>query len=107
MKWRAKLALRWVAGPAKEGLRAGSPRGRGYCNRAEFLWAAPHERTAERIGHANGFKAKTLNSRLGRLALAIPQVRALASREPLSWYPQALERGLRSERALKLAIAEM
>jgi len=75
--------------------------------RAGFLGAAPHERTAERIGYANGFKPKTLNTRLGRLGLAIPQVRGLSGREPLSWYPQALERGLRSERALKLAIAEM
>lgn len=75
--------------------------------RAGFLGAAPHERTAQRIGHANGFKPKTLSTRLGRLGLAIPQVRGLSGREPLSWYPQALERGLRSERALKLAIAEM
>jgi transposase-like protein len=75
--------------------------------RAGFLGAAPHERTAERVGHANGFKPKALNTRLGRLGLAIPQVRALAGREPLSWYPQSLERGLRSERALKLAVAEM
>lgn len=75
--------------------------------RAGFLGAAPHERTAQRIGHANGFKPKTLNTRLGRLGLAIPQVRGLSGREALSWYPQALERGLRSERALKLTIAEM
>ena len=75
--------------------------------RAGFLGAAPNERTAARAGHANGFKPKTLNTRLGGLGLAIPQVRALPGRAPLSWYPQSLERGLRSERALKLAIAEM
>ncbi len=75
--------------------------------RAGFLGAAPNERTAERLGHANGFKPKALSTRLGRLGLAIPQVRALPGQEPLSWYPQSLERGLRSERALKLAVAEM
>ena len=75
--------------------------------RAGFLSAAPNERTPERVGHANGFKPKALGTRLGRLGLRVPQVRALPGREPLSWYPQSLERGLRSERALKLAIAEM
>jgi len=36
------------------------------------------------------------------LALKVPQVRG-----PLQFYPNALEKGLRSERALKLAMAEM
>jgi transposase-like protein len=75
--------------------------------RSEFLRAAPGERSNERIGHANGFKAKTVKSRVGELALRVPQVRALPGGEPVSFYPKALERGLRSERALKLAIAEM
>ena len=69
--------------------------------RSEFLRAAPGERSSERIGHANGFKAKTVKSRVGELALRVPQVRALPGGEPLSFYPKALERGLRSERALK------
>ena len=75
--------------------------------RAAFLGAVPNERTTERVGHANGFKPKTVSTRLGKLALAIPQVRAVPGREALSWYPQALERGERSERALRLAVAEM
>ena len=75
--------------------------------RAAFLGAAPGERTSERTGHANGFKDKALRSRLGALALRIPQVRPLPGGEPLGFYPKSLERGLRSERALKLAIAEM
>jgi hypothetical protein len=75
--------------------------------RAGFLGAAPNERTAGRLGHANGFKPKALSTRLGRLGLAIPQVRALPGQEPLSWYPRSLERGLLSERALELAVAEM
>jgi len=31
----------------------------------------------------------------------------MPGRTPLEFYPQSLERGIRSERALKLAIAEM
>jgi transposase-like protein len=58
------------------------------------------------VGHANGFKPKNLKSRIGELALEIPQVRGLSEgAEP--FYPRSLERGLRSERALKLAVAEM
>ncbi|MEQ8788823.1 MAG: IS256 family transposase [Pirellulaceae bacterium] len=69
--------------------------------RAEVLGAGPYERSANRRGHANGFKPKTVNSRLGRLELQVPQTR------DVEFYPSALERGDRSERALKLAVAEM
>jgi putative transposase len=69
--------------------------------RAEVLRAGPYERTSERRGYANGFKPKTVNSRLGRLELQVPQTRNV------EFYPSALERGERSERALKLAVAEM
>jgi len=41
-------------------------------------------------------------TRLGALALQVPQVRG-----EVEFYPSALERGVRSERALKLAVAEM
>ena len=70
--------------------------------RAYALNAAPYQRTAQRLGHANGFKPKTVNTRLGELTFQIPQVRG-----DIDFYPSALEKGLRSERALKLAIAEM
>ena len=53
------------------------------------------------IGYANGFKAKKVKSRIGELNLSVPQVR------DSTFYPSVLERGLRSERALMLAIAEM
>ena len=69
--------------------------------RSEFLGAEPYERTRDRLDHANGFKNKTVATRVGRLKLKIPQVRNL------SFYPKSLERGCRSEKALKLAIAEM
>ena len=69
--------------------------------REHFLHAAPYERTSERRDYANGFKPKRLRTRLGDLDLRVPQVRSS------EFYPSALERGTRSERALKLALAEM
>ena len=74
--------------------------------RSAFLGAEPYQRHAARLGHANGFKPKHMDSRMGPLKLSIPQVRGLAEGVE-GFYPQSLERGLRSERALKLAIAEM
>jgi len=69
--------------------------------RSQVLNANPYERSPERVGHANGFKPKSVLSRLGKLQLQIPQTRGV------EFYPSALERGERSERALKLALAEM
>lgn len=70
-----------------------------------FLQAGPYERTAKRRGYANGYKPKTVKSRLGLLELLIPQVREVI--DGARFYPQALERGERSERAFRLALAEM
>jgi putative transposase len=70
--------------------------------RSHALDAAPYERTAGRRGYANGFKPKTVATRMGELTVRVPQVRG-----DVEFYPTALERGVRSERALKLAIAEM
>ena len=69
--------------------------------RSHVLGAQPYERTLERRGYANGYKPKTVEARVGRLELAVPQARGVA------FYPSALERGTRSEPALKLAVAEM
>jgi transposase-like protein len=69
--------------------------------RQRFLNAEPYERTSERRDYANGFKPRTLRTRVGELDLRVPQVRKG------DFYPSALERGTRSERALKLALAEM
>ena len=74
--------------------------------RSEFLQAAPYQRSEERIGHVNGFKDKTVQRRVGALPLRVPQVRGLPA-DLVGFDPQSLEKGLRSERALKLAIAEM
>jgi len=69
--------------------------------RQKHLGAAPYERSAARRGYANGYKEKTVKTRLGEITLDVPQVR------DSSFYPDALEKGLRSERALTLTLAEM
>ena len=74
--------------------------------RSRFLGAGPYERTGGRLGYGNGYKPKTVKSRVGELRMAIPQVRDLPPGCE-GFYPQSLERGLRSERALKVAVAEM
>jgi putative transposase len=69
--------------------------------RAHALGAAPYQRSDDRKGYANGFKPKTLHTRLGAIEVRVPQTRGV------ELYPSALEKGVRSERALKLAVAEM
>jgi transposase-like protein len=69
--------------------------------RERYLSARPYERTEERIDYANGFKPKTVQSRIGELEFSVPQTRQSG------FYPNSLEKGLRSERALKAAVAEM
>ena len=69
--------------------------------RSVVLEAGPYERTPDRRGYANGFKPNAVETRVGKLQLAVPQTRNVP------FYPSALERGQRSERALKLAVAEM
>ncbi len=70
--------------------------------RDHALGAALYERSEQRKGYANGYKPRTVDTRMGRLRVEVPQVRG-----GVDFYPSALERGCRSERALKLAIAEM
>jgi len=69
--------------------------------RENYLQAGAYERNENRVDYANGFKPKTLNTRLGALEIAVPQTRDSA------FYPSFLERGIRSERALNISIAEM
>jgi putative transposase len=70
--------------------------------RSAVLQAQPYERCDERQGRANGFKPKTLATRVGNIELRVPQVR-----DGIDFYPSALSRGVRSEQALHLAMAEM
>jgi len=69
--------------------------------RQNHLGVGPYERSEARRGYANGYKPKTVQTRVGALDLDVPQVR------DRSFYPSSLEKGLRSERALKVALAEM
>jgi transposase-like protein len=69
--------------------------------RQQALGVGPYQRGEARRGQANGFKPKQLKTRIGPLNLQVPQVRGA------SFYPKALERGSRSEKALRLALAEM
>jgi len=70
--------------------------------REDALSAGAYQRTPDRKGYANGFKPKTVDTRMGRITVDVPQVRG-----DVEFYPSALEKGSRSERALKVAIAEM
>jgi transposase-like protein len=69
--------------------------------RQKYLGAARYEHNPERVGHANGYKPKTVKTRMGEVRFDVPQVREGG------FYPHALEKGLRSERALTLTLAEM
>lgn len=69
--------------------------------RSRYLGASPYERSDTRQDYANGFKPKQLKTKLGELSLSVPQVRSC------EFYPSFLDKGVRSERALKLALAEM
>lgn len=69
--------------------------------RQNHLQARPYERKEGRSGYANGYKPKRVKTRVGEINFEVPQVREGG------FYPGALEKGLRSECALMLALAEM
>lgn len=69
--------------------------------RQNFIGVGPYQRSEQRNGQANGFKPKHVKTRVGELELAVPQVRGAR------FYPSVLEKGSRSEKALRVALAEM
>jgi transposase-like protein len=69
--------------------------------RQQYLRAAPYQHSSDRWGDANVCKPKTIKTRLGEITLDVPQVREG------DFYPEALEKGQTSERALTLTLAEM
>ena len=71
--------------------------------REQFLGAGHYERAVDRRGYANGTKPKLIDTLAGTLSLDVPKT--AGTDEP--YYPQALERGRRSCRAVMLAVAEM
>lgn len=71
--------------------------------REQFLEAGHYERTPLRRGYANGAKPKRLDTPAGTVTVNVPKT--AGHDEP--FYPQSLERGRRSSRAVMLAVAEM
>jgi len=72
--------------------------------RENHIGAAPYQRgVTERDGYANGFKNRNFHTGIGSLKLSVPQVRD--SGTPFS--TSLLDKGSRSDRALKSAIATM
>lgn len=69
--------------------------------REKYLGVERYGRSPERQDYANGYKPKTVKTRVGEVTFDIPQVRNG------DFYPQALEKGRRSERALNISMAEM
>ncbi len=65
------------------------------------IGAARHERTAERQTYRNGFRDRTLDTRLGTLQLRIPKLRTGPS-----YFPPFLEPRKTSEKALVAVIQE-
>lgn len=68
--------------------------------RDAYVGAAPFERTGVRRTQRNGYKPRTLTTRVGTLELRVPQTR------DGRFYPSMLERYQRSEGALIAALAE-
>ena len=62
--------------------------------REQVLQAESQQRTAERQGYANGFKPKPLKTRVGQIALRIPQTRDDRDENGRPFYPKSLERGV-------------
>ncbi|MEO0035278.1 MAG: hypothetical protein RLZZ501_1301, partial [Pseudomonadota bacterium] len=65
-----------------------------------LIGAGWHERSAERLNYRNGFRERTLDTRLGSLALRIPKLRQG------SYFPPFLEARKTSEKALVAVIQE-
>ena len=66
-----------------------------------FMGAAPYERSERRSGWRNGYKLRTLKTRVGRIELKVPKDREGR------FSPGIFDRYQRSERAFVLAMTEM
>ena len=65
-----------------------------------LIGAGRHERTGERLNYRNGFRDRTLDTRLGTLALRIPKL------SQGSYFPPFLEPRRTTEKALVAVIQE-
>jgi transposase-like protein len=72
--------------------------------RERFLQAGLYERSPDRRGYANGYKPKRIDTPAGTVNVEVPKT---AGHDGAPFYPQSLERGRRSVRAVMLAVAEM
>lgn len=72
--------------------------------RERYLDAGLYERSEDRRGYANGYKSKRLDTQAGTVTVRVPKSAGHLD-EP--FYPQSLERGRRSSRAIMAAVAEM
>ena len=70
-------------------------------DRTQHLGVGHYERSNNRLDYANGYKPKRVKTRIGELDLLVPQTRNS------DFYPNCLEKGLHSERALNIALSEM
>ena len=66
-----------------------------------FLGAEPYERTEERRGYRNGYRPRSLTTRVGKIELLVPRDR------DGQFSTELFERYQRSEKALVLALMEM
>ena len=71
--------------------------------RERFLGAEHYERAPDRRGYANGYKPKKVDTPAGTVTVNVPKTAGHDG----PFYPQSLERGRRSSRAVMLAVAEM
>lgn len=72
--------------------------------RIHHIGAVPYERNSEqRNGYANGFKSRSFQTAVGKIELDVPQVR----NSDTTFQTSLLEKGSRSDRSLKAAIATM
>jgi transposase-like protein len=67
----------------------------------EHVGAERHERTSERTGRRNGYKSRTLSTRVGTMTLMVPQDR------DGTFSSKLFARYQRTEKALVLALMEM
>ena len=77
--------------------------------REQYLNARPHERSEQRTAYANGTKPKTLQTAAGTLTVDVPKTRPLPGQEGgyEPFYPNALERGTRTDKAVAATMAQM
>ena len=80
-----RVGLRWPSGSAV---------------RVELSGAGRHERSTERLNWRNGYRERTLDTRLGSLNLKLPKLRQG------SYFPPFLETRKTTEKALVAVIQE-